>query len=475
MLPKWLKDIENLGKKIMLYSNKVYISEIIKEDRLEAKYYHPKYTEALDAIKRFPWRKLDDLSVKVKKGIFDLSPDEYKEQGTPFIRISNIKNLTIDEHDLVCISDDIHEMHPTTTLKPKDIVFSKIGTLGKLAQIPSYMQEVNISQNIIGVSLKDEFNKDYILSFLISTYALLQIEKRCKQQLQDKLNIDDVKEILIPLVPKNQQSEIANLVRQADDKSVRALEKIRQAQTLFIQALGIDLKQIKKENFYKVNFGNSSNLWTPRFYYPLYQNTLKEIKKKFETIKLRDIPADISKGDEVGSENYKEYLEKTYTDVPFIRTSDIVNYEIDNYPDFYISEDIYNELNQDIRAGDVLFTKDGKIGLPAMLTENDKCILSSGIARLRITGKFLSHYVFTVLSTEIGLYQALQRTVTAATIPHLRLDRLVEIEIPILSEDKQEEISELIKDAFNFKNERKALVKQAKDIVERIVGMQKQT
>jgi len=453
----------------MLYSNRVSISELIKEDRWEAKYYHPKYIRALETIKRFPCRKLNDLSIKVKKGIFDLSPDEYKKQGIPFIRISNIKNLTIDEYDLVCISDNIHKMHPATTLKPKDLVFSKIGTLGKLAQIPSYMQEVNISQNIIGVSLKDEFDKNYILSFLISKYTLLQIEKRCKQQLQDKLNLGDVKEILIPLIPSNQQNQIGNLLGQAEAKSIRALERIRQAQDLFILALQIDLKKIKKENFYNVDFRNLGNLWTPKFYYPLYQNTLKEMKKKFETIKLCEIPADISKGDEVGSENYKGYLEKADTDVPFIRTSDIVNYEIDNYPDFYISQDIYNELNQDLRPGNILFTKDGKIGLSAMLTDNDKCILASGIATLRITKGFSPYYVFTVLSTQITLYQALQRTVTAATIPHLRPDRLIQIEIPILPEDKQKEISKLVKEAFNLKNERKALIKQAKDMVERML------
>lgn len=244
--------------------------------------------------------------------------------------------------------------------------------------------------------------------------------------------------------------------------------KINQARDIFIQALGIDLKIIKKVNFYKTSFKNLGDIWTPKFYYSLFQNTLKEIKKKFETVKLREI-VDISKGDEVGSENYKRYLEKIDTDVPFIRTSDIVNYEIDNYPDFYISEDIYNSLNQDIKAGDILFTKDGKIGLSAMLTKNDKCILASGIARFRIAEKISNYYVFTVLSTEIGLYQALQRTVIAATIPHLRPDRLLQIEIPILQDAKQREISEIVKDAFRLKNERKVLIKEAEDMIDRII------
>lgn len=62
----------------------------------------------------------------------------------------------------------------------------------------------------------------------------------------------------------------------------------------------------------------------------------------------------------------------------------------------------------------------------------DKCILASGISRLRIKKDISPHYVFLVLSTIIGLYQALQRTVIAATIPHLQSERLSEIEIPLI-------------------------------------------
>ena len=90
------------------------------------------------------------------------------------------------------------------------------------------------------------------------------------------------------------------------------------------------------------------------------------------------------KSDEVGSDNYNKYLDKKDSDIPVIRTSDLVNYEVDQFPDFYIPEEIYQELKQDIKAGDVLFTKDGKIGMSAMITKNDKAIIASGMVRLRL-------------------------------------------------------------------------------------------
>lgn len=180
----------------------------------------------------------------------------------------------------------------------------------------------------------------------------------------------------------------------------------------------------------------------------------------------------MKKGNEVGSETYIGYLDKRKTDVPFIRTSDIVNYEIDQYPDFYIPEEIYNELGQGFQKGDVLFTKDGKIGMVGMLTEYDKAIISSGFVGLRLNNKAKKYgitpeYLFLVLSIkEIGIYASKRRTVVASTIPHLREERLKEIEIPILYSDIIAKITDLVKQAFKLKDEKKRLIAKVRETMD---------
>ena len=161
-------------------------------------------------------------------------------------------------------------------------------------------------------------------------------------------------------------------------------------------------------------------------------------------------------------------MDKKDTDIPFIRTSDLVNYEVDQFPDFYIPKEIYEELNQDVKAGDVLFTKDGKIGMTAMITESDKVIIASGLSRLRLKNEAKKYnltpeYLFLVLSLkETGSYPALRRTVTASTIPHLREERLKEIEIPILDKESVSEITKLVKEAFKLKDEKKKLIEEVR-------------
>ncbi|MDR3272527.1 MAG: restriction endonuclease subunit S, partial [Flavobacteriaceae bacterium] len=203
------------------------------------------------------------------------------------------------------------------------------------------------------------------------------------------------------------------------------------------------------------------DIWNATCHLPFFADNEKELKTKFETIKLGKI-ADVKKGDEVGSANYDIYLNKQATDYAFIRTSDIVNHEIDLFPDYFIPQDIYNAVNQELHSGDILFTKDGKIGQTAIVTEADKAIIASGIARIRVKQNeynITPEYLFVVLSLkETGYNPAIRRTVIGTTIPHLREERLKQIAIPVLEKEITDSISQKVKTAFELKAKRKFLI-----------------
>jgi len=75
--------------------------------------------------------------------------------------------------------------------------------------------------------------------------------------------------------------------------------------------------------------------------------------------------------------------------IPFIRTSDISNWEMKSDPKHGVSREIYESLakKQDVRAGDLLMVKDGTylIGTCAIVTEADKEILyQSHLYKIRV-------------------------------------------------------------------------------------------
>ena len=204
-----------------------------------------------------------------------------------------------------------------------------------------------------------------------------------------------------------------------------------------------------------------------------YVETEENLMNRIQCIPLGEI-ATLKKGDEPGSDFYIDYLDKIDTDVPFIRTSDIYNYQIDSSPDNFIDIHTFEEINQDIKEGDILFTKDGKIGEIALVTNTDKAIYSSGIDRIRINkmGKSLGitpEYLFNIVAcNKVGKYTADRYTVTAATIPHLKEDFIRKMKIPILSEDKIKVITEKTKMAFEMIDKKKKIILECQDIVNKI-------
>jgi type I restriction enzyme M protein len=143
----------------------------------------------------------------------------------------------------------------------------------------------------------------------------------------------------------------------------------------------------------------------------------------------------IRKGHEVGSDAYGT------GNIPFIRTSDLSNFEISTDPTKAVSEQIYADFadQQNLQVGDVLIVVDGRyrIGTTAMLTEhNVRCVIQS---HLRI--------ISTLNREKLDPYELL----FALNLPSVKLrirslvfiqstlgtlgSRLLELKIPLLHGD----------------------------------------
>lgn len=450
----------------------VSVKDIKCQDRYEPEYWI--ISDRLHVLfEQHQWHMLDDDARFIRKGIFDLKAERYQNQGIPFLRISNLKYFELDKTGLVFISEEDNAANKKTMLVEGDIAFSKIGTLGKILRISDEYKCVNLSQNLIGVGLKKEVDKNYIFAFLLSRCALLQINKNRKKQLQDKLNLNDVKDIRIIDIANEDKMKISSMVMNAVEMTTHINKLIDDARNLFYESIDIDFKEIETKKYFSVKKSDfvTADLWTPTYSAPLLVGTDKAIKGKWKVVSLGEI-ATLIKGDEVGSDNYTGYLDKRESDVPFVRTSDIVNYEVDQYPDFYIPEEIYIDLNQGIKAGDVLFTNDGKIGQVGMVTDSDKFILQSHIRALRLKDSALAEfgltpeYLFIALSIrEIGIYQAKRYTVIQSTIPTMA-GNLPKVEVPILGKSTIDEITSLVREAFRLKAERKQLIAQVRKTID---------
>ena len=447
--------------------------EVGNTNRFEPKMYL--FQHALKhAQKIYNFVVLDKIATAINRGQSP-KPETYKDKNSGkyvFIRTADVKKYQFNTESAVYLDDDTFATQKSNRIKKSDILISVVGNyLGSTSVIPNNIEIGAFNDNSARIRIVDnKISPYYVSAFFNSVFGQKLIQSLVTRTGQKILSAGNVKKLSLPIVD---DANVVSKYECATNNSITANQLISQAQQLFYTRIGIDFKSIAKENTFSVCKSNFSDadLWSPMYSYPLYVNTLKAIQSKWQTVNVGEI-ATLKKGNEVGSDTYIGYLDKRKTDVPFVRTSDIVNYEIDQYPDFFIPEEIYDELGQNFQNGDVLFTKDGKIGMVGMVTEYDKAIISSGFVGLRLNKKaggygITPEYLFLALSIkEIGIYASKRRTVVASTIPHLREERLKEIEIPILDKDTITEITDLVKQAFKLKDEKKRLIAEVRETMD---------
>ena len=106
-------------------------SDIKENLRFDSRYYY--LGEVLNkTLSRFEVEPLISFTRTIRKGIFDLNSRYYRNEGIPFIRISNLMSFTLDEKGMVYIPEENHKKESKTIMVPGDLALSKIGnTLGK--------------------------------------------------------------------------------------------------------------------------------------------------------------------------------------------------------------------------------------------------------------------------------------------------------------------------------------------------------
>lgn len=211
------------------------------------------------------------------------------------------------------------------------------------------------------------------------------------------------------------------------------------------------IKASKSETANHLGFKTKSsaligNILIPKYYNPEIIEALDSLKADHELVSVQQLIDDkvlkISTGDEIGKMAYG-----TGT-IPFVRTSDISNWEIKSDPKQGVSEAIYQQYAEkhDVQAGDILFVRDGTylIGTVCMVSKYDGPMLyQSHLLKLRLAenSPMTSALLLAVLGTPIVRQQIRAKQFTADIIDSIG-HRFNELILPIpKSQARRESIS----------------------------------
>ena len=422
----------------------------------------------------FPLLKFESLGIEIRKGIFNLNSADYTNTGVPFIRISNISEGRMDWSDAVFISKDRNSNEKRTQLYPGDIVFSKIGTIDRVGFLTDEFPVYNMSQNIIGAKLSgftsNDFNPEYIKTFFQTNFGKKQLLNQATFQVQPKLTLDAIRNILIPIPSMQVQELIVGLIK--NSYSIKA-SKENEAKQLYdsidgyvLEELGIYYEESNKEKTFTVHFDDIVNDRIDAYYYQSdFLKLTYELKKsKYDSVRLENLISTIING-----LDYRDFKE---TGNVYLKVANIKPNKIDLTKEYYINIES-NKISKNIslRKGDLLLTRKGTFGVAVSIKSDVDYIICSEIFKI-VPNDINSEYLSILLNSSIGQKQ-FDRLKIGAIMGSLSQDAVKSVLIPLPPIEVQKkiahEVSQRIEKADQLLLQASQIVELAKTEVEQIL------
>lgn len=206
----------------------VNLSDVQSANRIDAEYFQEKYKKLIEKIQNKNSKKLGEI-VSMKKGI-EVGAEEYREEGKVFIRVSSMTKFGIVESDQKYLSDKLYE-NLKNDFEPKkgEILLTKDATLGIACVLKEDIQGI-VSGGTLRLKLKDaEVEAEYLALCLNSIIGQIQAERDAGGSIIAHWKPEQIKNVIIPILPKETQQKIDDLVRQSHEARKKAKELLEEA------------------------------------------------------------------------------------------------------------------------------------------------------------------------------------------------------------------------------------------------------
>lgn len=427
----------------------------IKEsNRLDAEFFSPRFLGVQSRVESNGYTRLNDLCEFIRTGPAGsvLISSDYVDTGIKVYRPTNLNNWTCENGKVVYVSEKYCRERGLLVCRPGDVLVARVGDV-KLGVVQD--DNSTISPNIIVIRVKDNLLDPYfLLAFLNQEDGFDQIQRGSKRVSLASVTSAHVGKILVPRVSFSIQRRIGNLVKEALRREQEGKMLYEEAQDLLMREIGFT--SFKKDQLAKiVSLGNLNKAKRADAEFFVFKNDYED---QMEMITLGKI-AKILRGVEVGRDEYRQVGKL------FLRASNIGKFGLIEKSQKFISSKLYEKLSKKYqpKVGDILFVKDGKPGVACLVRESFEKIISESIVRVVVDRSVSAEYVFLCINSPFCQEQILIDK-DGTLQPHLKVDRIEKLEIPIVEKDVQEKTSRLIRDSCVKFDESKEYLREAMDL-----------
>lgn len=441
----------------------------ISGGRFDAEFYRQEYMDLEEKIKSKSPLKLMDFIISISSGA---TPDkkeawkyytEDKESGIPFLRVQNIKPDTTISNDFIYITKETHEnMLKRSQVFENDLIITITGRLGTAAVAPKGFVG-NINQHSVVIKTKNLQTSQALATFLNTSIGEKLNIRRATGGTRPALDYKALKSI--PIIYNETIYHIIEKANQlALQKENKAKELLDSIDSYLLEELGIILP-LRANNTLnsRIYTQKISALSGSRFDANYHQKYYRDLEKSllsspYPLVNLAFLINNFKKGIEVGSGEYSQNKE-----IPFIRVSDITNNGIDfSNVQKFISASLFENLKAyKPKENELLYSKDGTVGICLEADTSCDYIISGGILRLELKAEVDKDFLCFLLGSYMMNIFA-NRVSIGAVIKHLNIGEFLNLKIPLPPLAIQTQIASRLK---NSKFQALSLEKEAKEIL----------
>ena len=218
---------------------KLLQESFIQSGRLDAEHYQAQYDDIEAKIKAHKggYTTIGELVHGLMNGA---EVREYQDEGIPYLRVGDLKQLDIDADSVVRIDPAAAEKGlEKIPLHTGDVLVSRSGSLAVTAVVEPAWKHALISSHLIRLRIADKRIDPYFLALYLSCLpGKKQIIKWSNGGVQPEINQPSLSQILVPVVDADTQKQIRENIlksRRLRQESGRLLEVAKRAVEIAIE------------------------------------------------------------------------------------------------------------------------------------------------------------------------------------------------------------------------------------------------
>lgn len=163
-----------------------------------------------------------DPAIPLAYGI--LLPGPQLDEGAPYIGAGDVKPERLRLDALPRTTQEISDAYPRTKMRAGEIVYAIRGSFGRAEVLPTELEGLNLSRDAARLAPRNGVNPSWLVLALRSGICQRQFSFREIGATITGVNIRDLKRVIVPVPPEDEQAAIVRHLDEATADPLRAID-----------------------------------------------------------------------------------------------------------------------------------------------------------------------------------------------------------------------------------------------------------